>query len=331
MSITVVVVDSLEDLGAQEFYELDTTVGALGSRGRLVQHTGDPRWESRYVVALDGDVVVAAVPIFLGHGDQWSDQIHSPADWGWTGTAVQEKSALVGGRLEIRGSLRCVDSPEVVEAVAEVCRTQVAGRDVFLGYLDPRQQRLAEAIFGPVEWIVRYEDFDYPEPVVLGDLSDLPREVRQAIRHGERKIAEFGVQATIIPWSEYTGPGCDLIAEQNKRKGMTDHSALARYRLDSWDSCDEVSVHIVQATMGDEIGVVSLLRYRDEIEVYEVGLPDGDGPSRRTLYSCLTFDEPRKFAQANGCRKVRAGLGAGIPKKIRGARPTERACGVVVM
>ncbi|WP_424186813.1 hypothetical protein ACOBQX_02985 [Actinokineospora sp. G85] len=330
MSITVVVVDSLEDLGADEFHALDDTVGALGSRGRLMQHTGDPRWEARYVVALDGDRLVAAVPIFLGHGDQWSDQIHFPADWGYDGPLAQEKSALVGGRLEIRGSLRCVDSPDVLRAVSEVCRSQVVGREVFLGYLDPRQQRLAEALFGPVRWTVQYEDFDYPRPVVLGPLADLRREVRQAIRHGERKIAEFGVSASVVPWSEYTGTGCDLIAAQNKRKGMTDHGALVRYRLDQWAACEEVSVFIVHATMGDEEGAVSLLVYRDEVEVYEVGLPEGDGAARRTLYTCLTFDEPRRLAREHGYRKIRAGLGAGVPKKIRGAQPTLRGCGVVL-
>lgn len=327
MALTVAVADSLDGIGADELFALDGTLGALGSRGRLAQHTGDPRWPARYVLARDGDRLLAAVPVFLGGGGMWSDQIHQPADWGFGDTPSQEKSALAGGRLEIRGSLRCVDDPAVLRAVAEVCRAGLTGRDVFLGYLDRRQQRLAEAVFGPVEWLVRYEDFDYPAEVVQGDLADLPRAVRQSIRAGERKIAEFGIEAVAVPWADYTGSGCDLIAAQNKRKGMTDHAALVGFRLDQWDECDEVSVYVVHATMGDEEGAVSLLVYRDEVEVYEVGLPEGDGPSRRTLYSCLTFDEPRKLARKLGLTKIRAGLGAAQPKKIRGAQPVERACG----
>jgi hypothetical protein len=296
-----------------------------------VQLTGDPRWAASYVVARDGDRLVAAVPVFLGHGTQWSDQIHQPADWGYPGTPVQEKSALVGGRLEIRGSLRCADDPDVLRAVGDACRAELSGREVFFGYFDQRQQRLAEAMFGPVEWLIQYEDFDYPPEVVRGALADLPRDVRQSIRAGDRKIAQFGIEASVVPWSEYAGSGCALIAAQNKRKGMVDHAALVGYRLDQWDECDEVSVYVAHATMGDDEGAVSLLVYRDEVEVYEVGLPEGDGPSRRTLYSCLTFDEPRRLAQELGLVKVRAGLGAAQPKKIRGAQPVVRGCGRVQM
>jgi len=297
----------------------------------LAQHTGDPRWAARYVVARDGHRLVAAVPVFLGHGAQWSDQMHQPADWGYPGTPVQEGSALVGGRLEIRGSLRCADEPDVLRVVGHACQAELRGLEVFFGYFDQRQQRLAQAMFGPVEWLIQYEDFDYPPEVVRGRLADLPRGVRQSIRAGERKIDQYGIEASVMPWSEYAGSGCALIAAQNKRKGMVDHAALVSYRLDQWDECDEVSVYIAHATMGDEVGAVSLLVYRDEVEVYEVGLPEGDGPSRRTLYSCLTFDEPRRLAQELGLVKVRAGLGAAQPKRIRGAQPVVRGCGRVLM
>jgi hypothetical protein len=327
MALTVTVADALDEVGADELFALDGTLGALGSRGRLVQHTGDPRWEARHVVARDDGRLVAAVPVFLGHGEQWSDQIHQPADWGYPGAPVQEKSALVGGRLEIRGSVRCDDDPDVLRAVGDACRAELSGREVFFGYFDERQQRLAEAMFGPVEWLVRYEDFDYPPEVVQGELADLPRDVRQSIRAGERKVAQFGIETAVVPWAEYEGSGCDLIAAQNKRKGIADHAALVGYRLDQWSECDEVSVYLAHATTGDEEGAVSLLVYRDEIELYEVGLPDGNGPSRRTLYSCLTFDEPRRLAQELGLTKVRAGLGAAQPKRIRGAQPVARGCG----
>jgi hypothetical protein len=327
MALTVTVADRLDEVGADELFALDGTLGALGSRGRLVQHTGDPRWEARYVVARDDGRLVAAVPVFLGHGGQWSDQIHQPADWGYPGAPMQEKSGLVGGRLEIRGSLRCDDDPDVLRAVGDACRAEVSGREIFFGYFDERQQRLAEAMFGPVEWLVRYEDFDYPPEVVQGELADLPRDVRQSIRAGERKVAQFGIETAVMPWAEYEGSGCDLIAAQNKRKGIADHAALVGYRLDQWSECDEVSVYLAHATTGDEAGAVSLLVYRDEIEVYEVGLPDGNGPFRRTLYSSLTFDEPRRLAQELGLTKVRAGLGAAQPKRIRGAQPVARGCG----
>jgi hypothetical protein len=257
--------------------------------------------------------------------------MHQPADWGHPGTPVQEGSALVGGRLEIRGSLRCADEPDVLRVVGHACQAELSGLEVFFGYFDQRQQRLAQAMFGPVEWLIQYEDFDYPPEVVRGRLADLPRGVRQSIRAGERKIDQYGIEASVMPWSEYAGSGCALIAAQNKRKGMVDHAALVRYRLDQWDECDEVSVYIAHATMGDEVGAVSLLVYRDEVEVYEVGLPEGDGPSRRTLYSCLTFDEPRRLAQELGLVKVRAGLGAAQPKTIRGAQPIVRGCGRVLM
>lgn len=331
MALTVTVVDGLDTVGAEELFALDGTLGALGSRGRLVQLTGDPRWVARYIVVRDGQRLVAGVPIFLGHGAQWSDQVHQPMDWGYPGAPIQEHSALVGGRLEIRGSLRCADRPDVLRAVSDACRAELSGREVFLGYLDQQQQRLAEVVFGPVQWLIQYEDFEYPTTVVRGALPDLPRDVRQAIRAGERKSEQFGIETSVVPWAEYTGSGCALIAAQNTRKGMVDHALLVGYRLDQWDECDEVSVYVVHATMGDEEGAASLLAYRDEIEVYEVGLPEGGGQARRTLYTCLTFDQPRRLAQELGVNKIRAGLGAAQPKRIRGAQPVVRGCGHVQM
>jgi hypothetical protein len=236
-------------------------------------------------------------------------------------------SALVGGRLEIRGSLRCADDPDVLRIVGRACRAELSGCEVFFGYFDQRQQRLAEAMFGPVEWLIQYEDFDYPVEVVRGALADLHRDVRQSIRAGERKIAEFGIEASVVPWSDYSGSGCALIAAQNKRKGMVDHAALVGYRLGLWDECDDVSVYMAHATMGEDEGAASFLVYRNEVEVYEVGLPEGDGPARQTLYSCLTFHEPRRLAQELGLLKVRAGLGAAQPKKIHGAQGVVRGCG----
>jgi hypothetical protein len=67
MALTVELLDSLDGVGADELFALDGTLGALGCRARLEQHTGDPRWAARYVVARDGDRLVAAVPIFLGN------------------------------------------------------------------------------------------------------------------------------------------------------------------------------------------------------------------------------------------------------------------------
>jgi hypothetical protein len=327
MALAVEVVDNLDEVGADELFALDGTVGALGSRGRLVQHAGDPRWPARYVVARDGDRLVAMVPIYLGHGAQWSDSTNQPVDWGYPGIPAQEKSALVGGRLEVRGSLRTSEDPAVLRVVGEACRAEVRGREVFFGYFDQRQQRLAEAMFGPVEWLIEYTDHDYPPEVVHGPLADLPADVRHTITAGQRKIAQLRIEASVLPWSAYTGDGGRLIAEHNKRKGIADHAALVGYRLDQWDECDEVSVYIAHATMGDDEGVISLLAYRDELQIYEIGLPDGAGPNRRTLYASLIFDEPRRLAQELGLSTIRAGLGADQAKKIRGARPIMRRCG----
>lgn len=331
MALAVEVVDTLGAVGADELFALDDTAGAVCSRGRLLQHEGDPRWPARYVVARDGGRLVAAVPIYLGFGTQWSDSTNQPADWGYPGPGapVQEESALVGGRLEVRGSLRTCDDPEVLRAVGEACRAQVRGREVFFGYFDERQQRLAEAMFGPVEWLVEYPDYDYPREVIHGALADLPADVRHTITAGQRKIAQLGIKATVQPWSAYEGDGEKLIADHNNRKGTPDHPALAGYRLDQWDECDEVTVYLAHATMGDDEGVISLLAYRDELQIYEIGLPEGEGPARRTLYASLIFDEPRRLAQELGLSTIRAGLGADLAKKIRGARAVARRCGRV--
>jgi hypothetical protein len=333
MTLTTTVTESLDGVGADELFALDDTVGALGSRGRLDQHSHDPRWAARYVVVREEGRLRAALPIFLGHGAQWSDQINNPADWGHDGEAVPENSALIGGRLEIRGSLRCAADPDVLAAVRDAALSipELAGRELFFGYLPADQRPSAEAIFGPIEWLASYDDFTYPQPVIRGDLMDLPQPVRYTIRHGERKAAELGVRTEVTPWPEYEGTACELIAEHNNRKGQTDHPELVRYRMDVWDDCDEVTVLVVHcvAESGQEIleGAQTLLLFRDEVEVYEVGLPESDNPDRHTLYTHLTFHEPRRIAQEHNGTTVRSGFGAPKPKLIRGAEFLPRHCG----
>ncbi|MGW4476044.1 hypothetical protein ACWENQ_40795 [Nonomuraea sp. NPDC004354] len=329
MALTVRLTESLDGVGEDEVFDLDPHLGALGCHGRLTQHSVDPRWEPRYVVVRDGARLRAAVPVFLGHGTQWSDQIHSPRDWGLPVAPDPDRSALVGGRLEIRGSLRCAGDPDVVAAVADVLVPELRGRDVFLGFLGERQQRLAEAIFGPVRWLAEFEDFAYPEQVVLGSLDSLTRPVRQTIRQGERQIDAHAIKAETVRWREYRGAGPDLIAAHNRRMGMVDHSELVRYRMDQWEALPDVTVLVAHAVTSDGVeGAVTLLAYRDELEVYEIGLPDGESPARRALYACLTFHQPRRLAQAHGLTTIRAGLGSARPKRLRGAEATIRRCGV---
>lgn len=331
MTLATVITDNLDDVDPDELFQLDETVGALGCHGRLVQASNDPRWEPRYVVVRDGSRLCAALPIYLGQGEQWSDQIHSPAAWGHPEPPSAEKSALIGGRLEIRGSMRCQESPEVLRAVSDAVAAlpELRGRSLFLGYLDPRQQRLAEELFGPMEWLAEYEDFLYPESVVRGTTDEQPAKVRHNIRADERQMAQHGITVEAVPWRDYRGNACELIAAHNNRMQTMDHPALARYRMDQWDDCPEVSVAVLHARAGDEEGVLTVLLFRDELEVYEIGLPDRDqsSPARRALYTCLIFHAPRQVAREHGLRRVRAGLTAATPKRLRGAETVSRRCG----
>jgi hypothetical protein len=97
--------------------------------------------------------------------------------------------------------------------------------------------------------------------------------------------------------------------------------------MDQWDECAEVTVVVLHARAGAHEGAVTLLLFRDEMEVYEVGLPDQASPCRRALYACLTFHEPMRVARSHGLRTVRAGLGSAQPKRIRGAVAVPRRCG----
>ena len=65
MAISALVTDTLDDLGADEFFALDDAVGALGCLGRVAQLSDDPRWEPQYIVVRDGSRLCAALPIYL--------------------------------------------------------------------------------------------------------------------------------------------------------------------------------------------------------------------------------------------------------------------------
>lgn len=329
MPLTTDVTDSLDEVGADELFALDPVIGAVGSRGRLIQHSRDPRWTPRYVVVREDGRLRAMVPIFLGREAEWSDPMYKPPDWGHPRPPAPAGSALVGGRVEIRGSLRCADRPDVLAAVTDALPAipELCGRELFFGFLAPDQRPVAEKIFGPITWLTSLDDFTFPEEVVHGDLMDLPQPVRYTIRHGERKAAELGLVSTVTPWPEYAGTAPELIAAQSERKGHEDDPELVCYRMDLWSECDEVTTLVVEASAGPLAGAVTLLCYRDELEVCEVGLPDENTPGRHTLYAYLTFHEPRRIARERGCRIVRSGFGAPTPKRTRGAMALPRHCG----
>ncbi|MET7280043.1 hypothetical protein ABZS29_17545 [Kribbella sp. NPDC005582] len=310
-----------------EFANLGMDLGAVGSFGRIQQISDDPRWALRIVSVTENGRLVAAVPIFLGRGDRWTDQLHSPEAWGGPPPPPLDECAFIGGRQDVRAGVHCVNRPDVIEAARDMCAEmpELIGRQLHFSYYDTAQRHLAEQIFGSITWQAQFDEYAFPAAVIHGAPADLPKRTRQLLRQDQRRIAEAGISVETSSWSDHDGHAAELIARQNRHKGLEDHAELVEYRMELWDECEDVSVHV--ACDQDGLAAVTMLVHRDELEVYEIGLPQPDTAYRLELYLALGYHAPLTLARAKGLTRIRMGMESGQAKTHRGAVAIPRFCG----
>jgi hypothetical protein len=351
-------VGSIAGVPADAFDGLDASAGAAGCYHRLRQREMDGRWQVGYALHGPADAPTAVLPGYIRRGVDWPDPAYDVNAWtrpldpaapsGSTsgphdgsqrelhrGSAAlaADQCVFVGGCADLRSALHLGPAGRTETGARRLLAAFARanpGRSLVFPYLyRPDRDLVDHATGGRCWWAVLGRESYFPHLTEPNREALLGSRVRGVLRHDRRLIASVGLRAAVTDWADAPADTAELIAAHNTRKGSPDHPEFVALRHDQWADCPSVRVVVFSVRSGPVHGVLSALVWRDQLELYEVGLAGPDGPARLAGYLDLLFHQPIRFAAAHGLTAVRAGLAAEVPKKSRGARLREVYGGVL--
>jgi hypothetical protein len=319
----------VEVVDAPSAYDaLDRSAGAAGSYDRLAQFTGDARWTVRHVRAATSGRLCAAVPVFTQRGRTWADPMYDPGKWGLPGGLGDlgpGDAMLMGGCADLRsglhvsaGAARSHLLRTVLCAAAGLAAAQDRALVLPYFYTDARDD-LSAASDGLVVWATLAREAAFEDVLAADRDQRLGSRVRGVLRRDRRLIEAARLDGEVLPWSGAGPDVAELIAAHNARKGKPDHPEFVRMRHAQWAECPSVEVVVFAVRSASARGVLTALVWRNELELYEIGLTGDEGGDRLAVYVDLLFHRPVAFATRRGLRRIRAGLEAETPKGSRGA------------
>ncbi len=331
--------DSVDELAPAEFDALDRAAGAAGCYGRVRQRQADGRWQASHLCCFDDGRLAAAVPVYACRGRSWPDPAYDPAGWGLPPGAEAERSPgdclLVGGFGDLRSALHVDDSARQgprLRAILAAIATFAAARQrcLIFPYFDPAaRMALTAASRGGITWAPLAREARYAGAHEADWESRLPSRVRGVLRHDRRVMATCDLTTSVTGWHAVADKASELIASHNVRQGQHDHPEFVRLRHEEWSRCAGVDLLAFAVSLPGISGFLTALAWKDELELYEIGLSGEKGRERLAAYLSLLFHQPRDLAVRRGLRTIRAGLAAEVPKSSRGALFTELSGGVL--
>lgn len=331
--------DSIDDVPPEDFDALDRAAGVAGCHGRVRQRQADGRWLASYLCCFDSGRLAAAVPVYACRGRSWPDPAYDPAGWDLPPDARSEHSAgdclVIGGFGDLRSALHVDDSarqrPRLRQILAAITAFAAARqRYLIFPYFDAAAaMALTAASGGGIKWAplareARYADVHEPDWERC-----MPSRVRGVLRRDRRLMQACNLTTSVTDWHAVEENASELIASHNVRKGQRDHPEFVRMRHAEWSQCAGVELLVFAVSSPAIRGFLTALAWKDELELYEVGLTGEDGRERLAAYLSLLFHQPRDFAASRGLRTIRAGLAAEVPKSSRGALFTDLSGGVL--
>lgn len=325
------------NFGSSEFEALDRSAGAAGSLGRLRQVEQDGRWRTRYVRAVRGTELVAAVPVYTSVGNTWPDTAYDPRNWCLPADLVRSLSAdrclVVGGVYDRRSSLPVrLDDPagNVHDLLVSAARIAAAeGRALIFPYAYGRARRALDAAADGIVWTRLARESHFRD---IGDHGRLiGSRVRGVLRRDRRLIAAAELDASVVSWADAERVATPLIVEHNLRLGVPDHPEFVKMRYRQWSECADVELVVFSVAARSVAGVLTAVVWHDELELHEIGLPECQDAARIAVYLDLVFHQPLDYARRRGLRHVRAGTEAETPKHSRGAVFEELFGGVLTI
>lgn len=325
----IAVVDRIDDIPAADFDRLDRSAGAAGSYQRTRQRQADGRWRCRYLRATDDGRLTALIPLYTAAGDSWPDPAYDPGSWplpaGAAGGCVASRCLLVGSYADLRtglpveaGRRGCRELRDLLEPIARLAAAE--DRCLVFPYLfGDARHALDKASDGNIDWALLGREAQLRGISEPGWESRLPRPVRYNLRHDRSLIAAAGVRSSVHPWAEVEQQASEFIAKHNAGKGRFDHPEFVKLRNRQWDACPDVELLVFAAHSGPVSGFVTGLVWRDQLEIYEIGLRGEPGKQRLAGYLDLVFRQPLELARARGLTDIRLGPAAERIKAGRGA------------
>jgi len=328
-----VIVEELPSIAALEAARLATSCGAYCGVARLRSLEVDTRWRTHYIAVRLERALVGVLPTYALLVDAWPDPAYNlPAAVGSSDSAASGREwLLVGGRTDhAAGFLRAEDAPAefVARAAREAGRAAEAlartdGRRLAAAYVNPVEREYLAAAFAAdaSERVVTREAL---LPVVgdgVGDyLASLRSSQRSVVRRDWRERERLRLATRLLPWLEVMQYAPALVADVAVGHGAPEHPLLVRMRLESWLANPEITTFAFEVTAGSDVLAVSLAwRWRDLLQLYEVGLAPIGTPGRHVAYVEALIYAPLRHAAAIGCSELRLGMDSSHPKRVRGA------------
>jgi hypothetical protein len=337
--VEIAVIDSIAEVRAADFERLDISTGAVGSYHRVSQREADGRWRARYLRCLEGDRLMALIPLYTAQGSNWPDPVYDPTGWPLPATDTEDCAAdsclLVGNNADLLNGLPVaaeLREPGPLRALLAAIARLAAdeGRCLAFPFCYPAaRQAIDRASNSAIHWGLlgreaRLEGVDDP-----GWQAGLSRPARYNLRHDQALIEAAGIRSRIVDWAEVAEPASALIAEHNVRVGMFDHPEFVKLRGQRWQDCPGVEFMVFAAESDSLTGYVTGWIWHDELAVYEIGLPGAESPQRLACYLELVFRRPLQLARQRGLRMLRLGPSAERIKASRGAVFHELSGGVL--
>jgi hypothetical protein len=317
---------ALSDLPGLDSAAFDQNAGAAGSLARIRGVEADGRWQQRYLGSIRGGSLVGLLPVYWPTGGSWPDPGYSPAVWPLPDMAAEDFAAnrclLVGGVYDHRSALHVTDDPSVArECLREAARLAVESdrRLVFPFFSDRSRRILDHATDGCIQWCIVQREAIFPDVLGPDREARVGARVRGVLRRDRRLIDQTGTVGSVIAWESADHRTYDAIAEHNLRKGRFDHPELVHLRYAQWLACADVEVIVFEVRAGPLSGLLTALVWQNELELYEIGLPESDHSARLAVYLDLVFHRPFEYARRHQLKNIRAGIAGVTPKASRGA------------
>jgi hypothetical protein len=322
------IVGSAAALEPEAFDALEPDGGAVTCFDRVRQIEYDRRWRTRYLRVRDGGSLLGAVPFYTPAARQWPDSAYDPGRWGieCVEPGRPEAHLIVGGVSGVRGGLHLHASllagSRLLGLVRMLAREAAEeDRGICFPYVYEQTRReLAVALGGRLRWAELGREASFSHHLDASAADDLGSRVRGVLNRDERLISQAGVVAGVRPWLEVADAAAEIIAAHNVRKDKPDHAEFVRMRYADWAECASVRLLVFTAATTAATGYLTALRWRDQLDLREIGLTGQDGPDRIATYVSLLYHQPVRYARQAGLRVLRAGIAAHTPKSSRGAR-----------
>ena len=330
------------------FDALGARAGLLGSYELMRRHEDDGRWSARYLRCTGDDgELLGMVPLYAFRGRSWNGNLFDPGGWGleeFAGDGVADATAmrpdrvlLAGGCFGIPTSLhlspKLLDSASSLRVVLERMEAVAAaeGRTLFFPYLLSSERRALDLAAAPgrVRWAAFGADAVMRE-VSAGDWpSRLSSRIRRTLRQDAERSASYRMESGTCQWEDVEDQACLMIAAHNIQKGADDHPEYVRLRYRELARLRARCV-VFTTRWGGRLALATALAWRDELAMFEVGLPAAPGPDRHAAYVEVAFGQSLRYAREQGLRTVRFGIESPVPKAARGAVFDDVYCGVLL-